>query len=124
MSTTREALENSQSLLAMIYKLNTNGSVGERDWENGGVGGLIEKQISENRFTLNAQEPVANQETIKILLDLLNPLHGELDRQTYDQKRENFDAPDDAEWSVNVTARMERDLTQAVLILENRLRHD
>jgi hypothetical protein len=63
-----------------------------------------------------------NAETVQILLDLLNPLHGELDRQTYDQKRENFDAPGDAEWSVNITARMERDLTQAVLILENRLR--
>jgi len=62
-------------------------------------------------------------ETIKILLDLLNPLHGEIDRQTYDQKvRENFDAPPDAEYNVDITARMERDLTQAVLILEDRLR--
>jgi hypothetical protein len=68
------------------------------------------------------EAPKLDAETIQTLLDLLNPLHGELDRQTYDQKRENFDAPDDAEWSVNVTARMERDLTQAVLILENRLR--
>lgn len=64
-----------------------------------------------------------DRETIQILLDLLNPLHGELDRQTYDQKvRENFDAPADAEYSVDITARMERDLTQAVLILENWLR--
>lgn len=67
-----------------------------------------------------ADVPPLNRETIQTLLDLLNPLHGEMDRQTYDQKRENFDAPDDAEFSVNVTARMDRDLTQAVLILENR----
>lgn len=60
-------------------------------------------------------------ETIQILLDLLNPLHGELDRQTYDEKvRENFDAPHDRQYSVDITARMERDLTQAVLILEGR----
>lgn len=62
-------------------------------------------------------------ETIKTLLDLLNPLHGELDRQTYDEKmKHNFDAPPDAEYNVDITARMERDLTQAVLILEDRLK--
>lgn len=62
-------------------------------------------------------------ETIQTLLDLLNPLHGSLDEQTYDEKvKEGFDAPHDAEYSVNVTARQERDLTQAVLILEDRKR--
>lgn len=62
-------------------------------------------------------------ETTQTLLDLLNPLHGELDRQTYDEKqKQNFDAPADAEYNVDITARMERDLTQAVCILENRLR--
>ncbi len=62
-------------------------------------------------------------ETIKTLLELLNPLHGELDRQTYDQKvRDNFDAPADSEYNVDITARMERDLSQAVAILEDRLR--
>jgi hypothetical protein len=60
-------------------------------------------------------------ETIQTLLDLLNPLHGELDRQTYDDKmKEEFDVPADREYNVDITARMERDLTQAVLILENR----
>lgn len=64
-----------------------------------------------------------DRETTQTLLDLLNPLHGEIDRQTYDQKvRENFDAPADAEYNVDITARMDRDLTQAVMILENRLR--
>lgn len=63
------------------------------------------------------------EETIRTLLDLLNPLHGEIDRQTYDERyKQDFDAPEDAEYTVDITARMERDLTQAVLILENRLR--
>ena len=60
-------------------------------------------------------------EDINILLNLLNPLHGELDKQSYDEKlSQNFDAPPDAEYNVNITAQMERDLTQAVLILESR----
>ena len=64
-----------------------------------------------------------DQETIQILLDLLNPLHGSLDRQVYDEKRgAEFDAPRDAEYDVTVTVQQERDLTQAVCILESRLR--
>lgn len=63
-----------------------------------------------------------DKETIKIILDLLNPLVGSLDKQTYDERvQENFDAPDDREYAVNITARQERDLTQAALILERRL---
>jgi hypothetical protein len=54
---------------------------------------------------------------------LLNPLHGEIDRQTYDTKvRDNFDAPADREYNIDITARMESDLTQAVIILENLLK--
>ena len=61
------------------------------------------------------------REDINILLNLLNPLHSELDKQSYDEKlSQNFDAPPDAEYNVNITAQMERDLTQAVLILESR----
>lgn len=65
-----------------------------------------------------------DKETIQALLDLLNPLHGELDRQTYDQNvKANFDAPGDAVYTdLTITIQMERDLTQAVLILESRLR--
>lgn len=60
-------------------------------------------------------------ETIQTLLDLLNPLHGELDRQTYDAKvAMDFDMPSDYAHDVMVTAQQERDLTQAVLILEDR----
>jgi len=61
-------------------------------------------------------------ETLQTLLELLNPLHGSLDEQTYDEKyADNFDAPADREYVVTVTAKQERDLTQAVLILEQRL---
>src|SRR5258705_4380538 len=63
-----------------------------------------------------------DRETIQPLLDLLNPLHGSIDGQTYDDKvKANFDAPRDAEYNVDVTAQQERDLTQAVCILESRL---
>lgn len=63
-----------------------------------------------------------DRETTKTVLDLLNPLHGSLDRQTYDEKRaENFDGPRDFEHTVVVTSQQERDLTQAVCILESRL---
>ena len=68
-------------------------------------------------------ELIMDKETIEILLDLLNPLHGSLDLQTYDEKvKEDFDGPCDREYNVDITARMERDLTQAVCILESRLR--
>lgn len=53
-SATREALDNSQSLLAMIYQLNTKGSVSEYDWENVGLSGLITAQITENRHALSS----------------------------------------------------------------------
>jgi len=64
-----------------------------------------------------------DRETIQTILDLLNPLHGSLDKQTYDERyKQGFDAPGDAEYEVTVTAQQERDLTQAVVILEGRLR--
>lgn len=60
-------------------------------------------------------------ETIQTLLDLLNPLHGSLDKQTYDEKIASvYEIEKHHEYDVTVTAQQERDLTQAVLILENR----
>lgn len=72
----------------------------------------------------NQQAPdFTHRETLLTLLQLLNPIHSSLDKQTYDDKvKEGFDAPPDAEYGVNVTAQQERDLTQAVCILESRLR--
>jgi hypothetical protein len=64
-----------------------------------------------------------DSETIQTLLGLLNPLHGDLDNQTYDAKvAMDFDMPPDYAHDVTVTAQQERDLTQAVLILEDRKR--
>lgn len=74
------------------------------------------------RASLNT-ETISDAETIKTLLDLLNPLHGDLDKQLYDERmHEELDIPKDREYSVTVTEQQERDLTQAVLILENRRR--
>jgi hypothetical protein len=63
-------------------------------------------------------------ETIQTLLDLLNPLHGSMDRQVNDQRTDEdyMDPPPDREYAVNITAQQERDLTQAVMILERRRR--
>jgi hypothetical protein len=64
------------------------------------------------------------REDFRAILELINPLHGEIDRQVMDQrefKGSEMDTPDDAEYSVNITAKHERDLTQAVLLLESRL---
>lgn len=81
------------------------------------------------RFDLRSPAPTEvmretlDAETIKTLLDLLDPLHGSLDEQTYDEKmKEELDLPRDAEFDVRVTVQQERDLTQAVLILEDRER--
>lgn len=67
-----------------------------------------------------------DRETLLTLLKLLNPLHGTLDKQTYDEKvRNGFNEPGDYEYDdIQITAQMERDLTQAVCILESRLRDD
>jgi hypothetical protein len=79
----------------------------------------------ENRRTLakNVQRFDITAETIQTLLDLLNPLHGDLDKQTYDAKvAMEFDMPADYAHDVCITAQQERDLCQAVLILEHRKR--
>jgi hypothetical protein len=64
-----------------------------------------------------------DRETIQTLLDLLDPLHGSLDRQFLDNGPEHplGGHPDD-EHDVLITTQQERDLTQAVCILEDRLR--
>ncbi len=64
-----------------------------------------------------------DHETIQILLDLLNPLHGSLDNQMFPiRKNEELEIPRDAEYAVTVSEGQERDLTQAVSILEDRKR--
>jgi hypothetical protein len=67
-----------------------------------------------------------HRETLQMVLDLLNPLHGSLDLQVTEQftDERELDPPSDREYAVNVTWQMERDLTQAVTILENRIRYE
>lgn len=56
------------------------------------------------------------------VLDLLNPLHGSLDKQLMDERsREEWNTPPDCEHHVIITEKMERDLTKAVLILEGKV---
>lgn len=65
-----------------------------------------------------------DKEMIQTLLDLLNPLHGALDKRTTDLREENYPADFSREDEVDVivTRGMERDLTQAISILESRIR--
>ena len=53
----RKALEASQKMLETVYRLNTHGSIGEFNWEEGGVGDLIKNQIKENRAALTEAKP-------------------------------------------------------------------
>lgn len=63
-----------------------------------------------------------DKETIQTLLDLLNPLHGELDRQFLDKTFHPLGAQREDEVDVLIKAGHERDLTQAISILEDRLK--
>jgi hypothetical protein len=88
---------------------------------------LIPNQDRETQAAFDGYVPAEEVERLRAALreavDYLNPLHGSLDRQTYDERlAENFDAPRDREYNVAVTAQQHRDLTQAVLILEQRKR--
>jgi hypothetical protein len=101
---------------------------GEDSWQHCSVkytpppGVIVEALVSAHPAPQggDAREMIADRETAQTLLDLLNPLHSDVDRQLTDERE--WGAPDDREYNINITARMERDLTQAVLILENRLR--
>ncbi len=64
-----------------------------------------------------------DRETAETLLALLNPLYGAIDRQFLD-KPEDPMPHDDDEHDVLITNKMERDLTQAVMILQNRLKDE
>jgi hypothetical protein len=66
------------------------------------------------------------RETLRTVRDLLNPLHGSLDIQVPEQftDERELDPPPDREYAVNITWQMERDLTKAVCIIENRIRDE
>lgn len=61
---------------------------------------------------------------IQKLLGLLNPLHGSMDRQVYNQVTDEheLDAPSDREYDITITAKQVHEFTWAVMLLEARLR--
>jgi hypothetical protein len=81
----------------------------------------VDKLSAEIEHLKNLRVLGADRETIETLLDLLNPLHGFLDREFSEGGPE--EAQRDDEVAVNVQVGHERDLTQAVMILQDRLRH-
>lgn len=62
--------------------------------------------------------------TLQRILDLINPLHGDLDRQTHDEKIKSADLglPPDYRFDTGVLAEHERGLTDAVVLLEAALK--
>lgn len=66
-----------------------------------------------------------DETAVRRLLTLLNPLHGWLDQQLYEERREQRRQGDeparDHDYEVRVTDGMERDLAEAVNLLESRL---
>lgn len=74
-------------------------------------------------MTQSASDLIIDRETAQILLDLLNPIHGGIDRQFLDKPEDPMPHPDD-EHDVIITTKMERDLTQAVMILHSRLKDE
>jgi hypothetical protein len=78
------------------------------------------KEVAESNIVREKLGPAIIAE----LLELLSPILGSIDRQLSPQLTDEreLDAPDDREYEVTITARQERDLTQAVCILERRLR--
>lgn len=98
-------------LLRMATELDA-GLVGTKE-----LNALDAKALREAAATLS--QPVMADGWREALLDLLNPLHGSLDKQLYDERsREVYDTPPDCEHHVIITEKMERDLNKAVLILE------
>lgn len=56
---------------------------------------------------------------LESLFDIANELHGEFDKQTYDEhRRAGWDTPDDAELCVSITAKQERALSRAIVAVE------
>lgn len=56
------------------------------------------------------------RELVQALYAAADDIHGEIDRQTYDEKRRgDFDLPDDYEYSVTITAAQERALSTAIV---------
>jgi Fe-S oxidoreductase len=122
----REVAPNDREIRTGAHLLQMAKSLG---WPDDGEGALEfmlrrAREVAFEDCAALSATPALDLETIETLLALLNPLHGDLDKQTYDEKVSLcFDASRDHEYAVTVTAQHERDLNQAVYILESRLRN-
>lgn len=116
----REAIENLRKI--ELEKLDVIDNERDRIWQGGKISGISAALALAP--VQSATREALDGETIQTLLDLLNPIHGALDYQIHinSEGEHVYDAPPDYEHSVTVLAQQERDLTQAVLILENRKR--
>jgi hypothetical protein len=59
---------------------------------------------------------------LESLFSIADELHGEFDKQTYDEKRRaDWELPDDHEFTVTITAKQERALSRAIIAYEEAL---
>lgn len=73
-------------------------------------------------MTQSASDLIIDRETAQTLLELIEPIYGQLDRQFLADKYENYERMTrDSEMDVIITKGQERDLTQAYHILWNAL---
>jgi hypothetical protein len=70
-------------------------------------------------FCVTCGQPIGSEEVAAEMLAALSEIEGALDKQIYpEQVRDNFDAPDDCEYAVTITAKQWRTFGQAVTQLE------
>ena len=73
-----------------------------------------------SRFRPQGPDPL---DQLRQVREMLVDLEGEIDRQTYDEKRRaEFDAPDDAEYDVTLTAKADRSFSRALTLMDAALR--
>lgn len=68
---------------------------------------------------MNDSTPTHQPEASAALFAIADDLHGEFDKQTYDEKRRaEWDLPDDHEFSITITVAQERALSRAIIAYE------
>lgn len=89
-------------------------AAGEFNNENKNLVYVVREMCARIHATEDAlEDPV--MEAAPEMLAILDELESSFDEQTWDEKkREDFDAPDDREYSVNITAKQLRAISAAV----------
>lgn len=74
----------------------------------------LNSAATKSRFSLR-DSVLTQRSSAPELLAMLEELEGSFDEQTYQEKaREDFDAPDDREYCVNITAKQLRAISRAI----------